>query len=81
MGTPERMDGRQQIAEFFNGSAHAALAVFTGDRPGAAWFNRGEAKVLFDFDLADGLVRGITFRAEESVLDQVVRRDGDRRRD
>ena len=81
MGTPERIDGRQQIAEFFNGSAHAAFAVFAGDRPGAAWFNRGEAKVLFDFDLADGQVRGITFRAEESVLGEVVLRDGDRRRD
>ncbi|NYF98133.1 hypothetical protein [Janibacter cremeus] len=45
-GTPEGIDGRREIAEFFNGSAHAALPVHLGERPGAAWFHRGEAKVL-----------------------------------
>lgn len=79
-GTPERIVGRQQVAEFFNGSAHAALPVLIGDRPGSAWFHRGEAKVLFDFTIEGGLVTGITFRAEESVLARVVRRrDGERR--
>lgn len=75
-GTPERIEGHRTIAEFFNGSAHSALAVFSGDRPGFAWYHRGEAKVLFDFDVADGLVQGITFRAEPGVLAQVERRDG-----
>ena len=78
-GTPERVDGRQEIAEFFNGSAHAALAVLVDDRPGAAWFHRGEAKVLFDFDVEDGVVRGITFRAEPGVLERVTRREDTRR--
>ena len=78
-GTPERIEGRE-IATFFNGSAHAALSVFAGDRPGAAWFRRGEAKVLFDFAIADGVVRSITFRAAPEVLARVVRRDGERTR-
>lgn len=79
-GTPERIDGRQQVAEFFNGSAHAALPVYVGDRPGSAWFHRGEAQVVFDFTIEGGLVTGITFRAEECVLARVVRRrDGERR--
>ncbi|MET0930100.1 MAG: sigma-70 family RNA polymerase sigma factor [Aeromicrobium sp.] len=73
-GTPERIEGRQAMAEFFNGSAHAALAVSFGDRPGYAWFNRGEAKVLFDFDVTDGLVRSITFRADPGVLSRLTRR-------
>ena len=64
------------MATFFNGSAQTALAVFVGDRPASAWFLQGEAKVVFDFEVADGQVRGITFRAAPEVLAQVVRRDG-----
>jgi RNA polymerase sigma-70 factor (ECF subfamily) len=73
-GTPERIEGRQAMAEFFNGSAHAALAVSFGDRPGYAWFNRGVAMVLFDFDVADGLIRSITFRAAPEALSRITRR-------
>lgn len=79
-GTPEHIDGRQEVATFFNGSAQAALPVYVDDRPAAAWFHRGEAKVIFDFTLTDGVVRGITFRAEPDVLARVSRRDGEARR-
>lgn len=75
-GTPERIDGRAAIAEFFDGGAHAALAVFVDGRPGSAWFHRGEAKVLFDFTVVDGVVSAITFRADPDVLERVERRDG-----
>jgi RNA polymerase sigma factor (sigma-70 family) len=75
-GTPASIEGRGEVAAFFNGSAHSALAVFVGERPGSAWFLRGEAKVVFDFDVADGQVRGITFRAAPDVLARVVGRDG-----
>jgi len=74
VGTPERIDGRGEVAAFFNGSARSALAVLTDDRPGYAWFDRGTAKVLFDFTIADGLVRSITFRADPGVLGRLVRR-------
>jgi RNA polymerase sigma-70 factor (ECF subfamily) len=80
-GTPERMDGAHEVATFFNGSAHSALAVFVGDRPAAAWFNRGQAMVVFDFTIVDGQVSRITFRAEPAALGQVARRDGALRRD
>ena len=79
-GTPQRLDGRDQVATFFNGSASAALPVYVGDRPAAAWFHRGKAMVLFDFTVADGVVRHITFRAEPEVLAQLARRDGKVRR-
>ncbi|PKH42210.1 RNA polymerase sigma-70 factor, ECF subfamily [Nocardioides alpinus] len=75
-GTPAAIEGRDEVAAFFNGSAHSALAVFVGDRPASAWFLRGEAKVVFDFAVDDGRVTAITFRAEPAVLARVVRRSG-----
>ncbi len=71
-GTPDRIDGRHEVAAFFRGSAHAALPVFTGDRPAAAWFHRGQAMVVFDFTVADGVVHRITFRADPEVLAHVA---------
>lgn len=76
VGTPEQIEGREEVATFFNGGASAALAVFVADRPGSAWFQLGGAKVVFDFTVVDGLVHAITFRAAPEVLSQVVRRDG-----
>ncbi|WP_201931845.1 sigma-70 family RNA polymerase sigma factor [Nocardioides donggukensis] len=75
-GTPARIEGRGEVAAFFDGSARAALPVLVDERPGAAWFHRGEAKVLFDFTVADGRVEAIVFRAEAAVLARVQRRDG-----
>lgn len=80
-GTPADIPGREDVAAFFNGSATSALAVFVGDRPAFAWYHRGRAMVLFDFDVTAGRVTRITFRAEPDVLGQVVRRDGAVRRD
>jgi RNA polymerase sigma factor (sigma-70 family) len=78
-GTPARIQGRHEVATFFNGSAQAALPVFVGDHPGAAWFQRGQAMVVFDFTILDGSVRRITFRAEPEVLAQVARRTAEHR--
>ena len=80
VGTPQQIEGRDEVATFFNGSAKSAFPVFVGERPGAAWFHLGKAKVLFDFTVADGLVRAITFRAAPETLSLVVRRDGAQRR-
>jgi len=77
-GTPRRLDGRDEVAAFFHGSAAAALPVLVDDRPGSAWFHRGEAKVLFDFTVAGGRVAAITFRADPGLLERVRRRDGAR---
>jgi RNA polymerase sigma-70 factor (ECF subfamily) len=79
-GTPRQIEGRTEVATFFNGSAKAALPVFVDDRPASAWFHLGAAKVVFDFTIADGLVRAIIFRAAPDVLSRVVRRDGGRPR-
>lgn len=76
VGTPRQIEGREQVARFFNGSATAALPVFVDHRPGTAWFHLGAAKVVFDFTVTDGLVHAITFRAAPEVLARAVRREG-----
>lgn len=78
LGTPARIDGRAEVAAFFDGSAAATLPVLLGDRPAAAWFHRGRAMVLFDITVVDGLVTGVTFRADPAVLAGVTRRTGAR---
>ena len=77
LGSPARLSGREQVAAFFDGAAQSALPVFVGDRPAAAWFLHGEAKVVFDFTLADGVVQRIDFRADPGVLARVQRRRDD----
>lgn len=78
VGTPERIEGRDAVAGFFNGAAASALPVFVHDRPGAAWFDRGAARVVFDFRIEAGLVSRIDFRAGQDALESVRRRrDGD----
>ena len=79
-GTPALLEGQQAVAEMFNGAAQSALPVFVGERPGAAWFLRGEAKVAFDFTITDGRVARIDFRADPAVLAELTRRAGDQTR-
>jgi RNA polymerase sigma-70 factor (ECF subfamily) len=79
-GTPERIDGREAVAAMFNGAAQSALPVFVDERPGAAWFLRGEPRVAFDFTVVDGAITRIDFRAEPELLASLVRRAQDARR-
>ena len=74
VGTPERIVGRTAVAAFFDGAAASALPVFVGDRPGAAWFDRGVARVVFDFHVVGGEVSRIDFRADPGALASLRRR-------
>ena len=76
LGTPKRLADRDPVAAFFNGAAASALPVFVGERPGAAWFDRGVARVVFDFRIRGGVVHEIAFRAEAPVLAELRRRRG-----
>lgn len=76
MGTPDRIEGAEQVAQFFNGAAKAAFGVYIDGRPGAAWIHRGEPRVAFDFAIAQGQITSIVFRAAGDVLETVVRRAG-----
>lgn len=80
LGTPARIEGRDAVAAFFNGAAASALAVFVGGHPGAAWFDRGTARVAFDFTVESARVSRIVFRAEPTVLATLHRRRGPHRR-
>jgi len=73
-GTPELIEGRDAVAAMFNGAAKSALPVLVGTRPGAAWFLKGEARVVFDFTVVDGLVTRIDFRADPEVVASITRR-------
>ena len=66
------------IAVFF--IVLALLAVFVGGHPGAAWFDRGTARVAFDFTVESARVSRIVFRAEPTVLATLHRRRGPHRR-
>lgn len=74
LGTPDNGVGHPEVANFFNGAARATLPVFVEGQPGAAWFDRGQPKVAFDFTIEDGLVALITFRAEPDLLSTITRR-------
>ncbi len=76
MGTPQRLVGRHEVAQFFDGAAKAALPVLVEDRPGAAWFHRGRARVAFDLTVLDGRVTRIEFRADPALLAGVRARRG-----
>ena len=75
-GTPRRIDGRDEVATFFDGAAQSAFSALVDGRPGAAWYLRGEARVAFDFTVVDGQVTQIAFRAAPELLAGVVRREG-----
>ncbi len=79
LGTPARLIGDQDVAQFFDGAAKAAFPIYLGDRPGAAWFHRGVAKVVFDFTIENQVVRRLHLRAEPKALRNVERREGPRR--
>lgn len=78
LGTPARIAGRRDVAQFFNGAAKAALPVLVEERPGAAWVHRGDARVVFDFTVVGGVVTRIEFRADPGVLAGVRARRGER---
>lgn len=76
MGTPSLIEGRDEVATFFNGAAKTAFPAFVASAPGAAWIDRGIARVAFDFTVVAGRVSAIVFRADPDVLTGVRRRDG-----
>lgn len=63
MGTPSRIDGRDAVAEFFNGRAKGVRFADIDGYAGGAWTLQGQLKVLFVFTLEDGLVREVEFLA------------------
>ena len=75
-GTPERLEGRDAVAAMFDGAARAAPARVCRLAPRRRGFDRGAARVIFDFTVVDGQITSIVFRAAPEVITAVVRRRG-----
>ncbi|HEY0261050.1 MAG TPA: sigma-70 family RNA polymerase sigma factor [Lacisediminihabitans sp.] len=67
MGTQSLYDGPESVAGRFRGAQGARPVLIDGD-PGVAWMVNGRARVVFCFQLADGLVRAIDLVADREVM-------------
>lgn len=67
MGTEPAYDGAAAVAARFNGS-RGAVPVTIDDDPGAAWIMAGTVKVVFAFQVEEGLVSEIELIADPEVL-------------
>lgn len=76
VGTPAKLEGREQVAAMFDGAAAAALPIFVEGRAGAAWFHKGAVRVVFDFSVRAGKITGIVFRAAPGIVATVQPRRG-----
>jgi RNA polymerase sigma factor (sigma-70 family) len=70
-GAPAAVRGADSVAAMFAGRARAARPALVDGRPGLAWLVGGEAKVVFDFTIVDGVVRAIDLIADAEVLAQL----------
>jgi RNA polymerase sigma-70 factor (ECF subfamily) len=70
-GAPAAVRGADSVAAMFAGRARAARPALIDGRPGLAWLVGGEAKVVFDFTIVDGVVRAIDLVADAEVLAQL----------
>jgi RNA polymerase sigma-70 factor (ECF subfamily) len=68
MGADAAYDGAAAVAGRFNGSAQGAAPVTIDGEPGLAWIIGDQVKVVFAFQVEDGLVREIELIAEPEVL-------------
>ncbi len=59
MGSPARLAGPEEVARFFSGRAKAARPTELDGYPALMWAQRGEVKMVFAFNLEDGLIREV----------------------
>ncbi len=67
MGTASLYDGPESVAGRFSGAQGAQPVLIDAD-PGVAWMVNGRARVVFLFELLDGLVRAIDLVADREVM-------------
>jgi RNA polymerase sigma-70 factor (ECF subfamily) len=70
MGSPARLDGAGEVAQFYSGKAKAAVLTELDGFTAAMWMLRGEVKAVFAFTVEDGLVSEI-----ELIMDDLARLD------
>ena len=68
MGAAARLDGAQAVAERFAGGAKAAFEVVSEGYPAVAWWQRGEAKVVFSFAIDHGRITQIELLGDPATI-------------
>ncbi|HUX22894.1 MAG TPA: sigma-70 family RNA polymerase sigma factor [Spirochaetia bacterium] len=68
IGTPKKIEGGSRVAEFFNGTASAAVRTTIGGVAGAAWAPNGKVRAAFSFTFKDDRIVDIELIAEPSRL-------------
>ena len=63
-GASEEVRGAEAVAGTFSGRARAARAALVGGAVGLVWTQQGEARMVFDFTIADGKVVQIELIAD-----------------
>lgn len=68
MGVAPELVGPAAVAGRFSGGAQTALPVWIEGIPAAAWVHQGEARVVFDFTIQDGIIQEIWLRSDPDFM-------------
>lgn len=71
LGSPKRIDGGRNVADFFNGAASAAVRATINGVAAAAWAPNGKVRVAFSFAFRDGRIADIELIADRKRLGQL----------
>ncbi len=71
LGSPKKIEGGTNVADFFNGAASAAVRATIGGVAGAAWAPNGKARVAFSFTFRDERIVDIELIADRKRLQQL----------
>lgn len=64
MGVQPELLGAAEVAGRFAGGAQTARIVWLDGVPGAAWVHQGNARVVWEFEIADGLIQRVWLRSD-----------------
>lgn len=69
MGVQPELLGAADVAGRFAGGAQTARVVWLDGNPGAAWVHQGTARVVWEFEIEDGLIQRIWLRSDPDYLE------------
>ena len=68
MGVAPELIGPAEVAGRFAGGAQTARLVWLDGLPAAAWVHQGEARVVFDFTISNGVIQQIWLRSDPAFM-------------
>lgn len=69
MGVQPELLGAADVAGRFAGGAQTARMVWLDGTPAAAWVHQGTARVVWEFEIEDGLIQQIWLRSDPAFFD------------